>query len=412
MGVARTASPSARAMRQVGLFPVYADLGFFPKEWLDSYTRLGSPLGDHPDMRKVPGVDFSSGSIGPCSVERRRHGAGAALDRRRLQSLLHDGRRRDAGRPGVGSGRYALRNHKLKNLIAIVDRNGFQLDGKVDDVMNIEPLDEKWRAFGWEVHVVDGHDIAATTELLRRVKADSERQVPCCIIARTSKGKGVFLYGDRTRAGISAISILPMPMLPSLKSIPGRSDMNGPLSPQFLAVSRPQFGQSRSRPPVERTDRTGQGRAQCRRRLRLTCNIPTGSTALRRPIRIAISRLEFPSRTWSARQPALPPAASRRLSPPSRLSWRCCACEQIRMDVAYSAQPVRLDRPSHRYLARLLTAPRTTLRKTSPRPRSIADLTVVSPADGAQLEAAIAASADHDRPIYFRIGRGRDSCRL
>lgn len=81
--------------------------------------------------------------------------------------------------------------HKAKNLIAIVDRNGYQLDGKVDDVMNIEPLDEKWRAFGWEVHTVDGHNVAATTELLRRLRADDDRQVPCCVIAKTVKGKGV-----------------------------------------------------------------------------------------------------------------------------------------------------------------------------------------------------------------------------
>ena len=82
-------------------------------------------------------------------------------------------------------------HHKAANLIAIVDRNGFQLDGKVDDVIGIEPLDEKWRAFGWETHVVDGHDVSALTELLRRLKADDGRTQPACIIARTMKGKGV-----------------------------------------------------------------------------------------------------------------------------------------------------------------------------------------------------------------------------
>ncbi len=82
-------------------------------------------------------------------------------------------------------------NHKLSNVIAIVDRNGYQLDGKVDDIMAIEPLDEKWRAFGWEVHEVDGHDIVALTSILRRVKADKMREKPCCIIAKTVKGKGI-----------------------------------------------------------------------------------------------------------------------------------------------------------------------------------------------------------------------------
>jgi transketolase len=173
-----------------GLFPIYADLDFFPKEWLDDYTRLGSPLGDHPDMRKVPGVDFSSGSIGHALS----NGLGMVLAQRwtgedyKVFCMMGDGEMQEGQ---VWEAAICAAQHKAKNLIAIVDRNGYQLDGKVDDVMNIEPLDEKWRAFGWEVHVVDGHDVAATTELLRRVRADDERQVPCCIIAKTVKGKGV-----------------------------------------------------------------------------------------------------------------------------------------------------------------------------------------------------------------------------
>lgn len=174
----------------VGLFPIYADLDFFPKDWLDNYTRLGSPLGDHPDMRKVPGVDFSSGSIGHALS----NGLGMVLAQRwtgedyKVFCMIGDGEMQEGQ---VWEAAMSAAQHKARNLIAIIDRNGYQLDGKVDDVMNVEPLDEKWRAFGWEVHVVDGHDVAATTELLRRVRADDQRQVPCCIIARTVKGKGV-----------------------------------------------------------------------------------------------------------------------------------------------------------------------------------------------------------------------------
>jgi transketolase len=174
----------------VGLFPIYADLDFFPKEWLDSYTRLGSPLGDHPDMRKVPGVDFSSGSIGHALS----NALGMVLAQRwtgenyTVFCMMGDGEMQEGQ---VWEAAMGAAQHKARNLVAIIDRNGYQLDGKVDDVMNVEPLDEKWRAFGWEVHVVDGHDIVATTELLRRVKADADRQAPCCIIAKTSKGKGV-----------------------------------------------------------------------------------------------------------------------------------------------------------------------------------------------------------------------------
>ena len=72
-----------------------------------------------------------------------------------------------------------------------MDRNGYQLDGKVDDVMGIESLKDKWQSFGWQVHEVDGHDIRVLTELLRRLRAEESRGRPACVIANTVKGKGV-----------------------------------------------------------------------------------------------------------------------------------------------------------------------------------------------------------------------------
>lgn len=174
----------------VGLFPIYADLGFFPTEWLDDYTRLGSPLGDHPDMRKVPGVDFSSGSIGHALS----NATGMALAQRwtgkdyTVFCMMGDGEMQEGQ---VWEAALFAAQNRLGKLIAIVDRNGFQLDGRVDDVMGIEPLDEKWRAFGWEVYSVDGHDIAAVTELLRGLRADDTRTRPAMVIAQTIKGKGV-----------------------------------------------------------------------------------------------------------------------------------------------------------------------------------------------------------------------------
>lgn len=174
----------------VGLFPIYADLGFFPKSWLDDYTRLGSPLGDHPDMRKVPGVDFSSGSIGHALS----NAVGMALAQRwtgtdfTVFCMMGDGEMQEGQ---VWEAALSASSHKLGKLIAIIDRNGFQLDGRVEDLTSIEPLDEKWRAFGWEVHTVDGHDIAAVTELLRRLRADDTRSKPALVISKTIKGKGV-----------------------------------------------------------------------------------------------------------------------------------------------------------------------------------------------------------------------------
>ncbi|ACL60499.1 transketolase [Methylobacterium nodulans] len=174
----------------VGLFPILADLGYLPTEVLNGYTRLGNPLGDHPDMRKVPGIDFSSGSIGHALSA----GAGMAWGGRaagrdfNVFVMLGDGEMQEGQ---VWEAALFSAHHKLSKLIAIVDRNGFQLDGAVDEVMGVEPLDEKWRSFGWETHLVDGHDLMALTALLRRLRADDTRKTPVCVIARTLKGKGV-----------------------------------------------------------------------------------------------------------------------------------------------------------------------------------------------------------------------------
>jgi transketolase len=174
----------------VGLYPLLADWGFFPTEWLDSYTRLGSPLGDHPDMRKVPGADFSSGSIGHALSAGLGMAIAGRLQRRDFDvyCLLGDGEMQEGQ---VWSAAMAAAHHKVRNLVAIVDRNGYQLDGKSDEVMGVEPLADKWRSFGWEVHEVDGHDAAALALLLRRIKADLSRSLPVCVIAHTLKGKGV-----------------------------------------------------------------------------------------------------------------------------------------------------------------------------------------------------------------------------
>ncbi|MBY4803047.1 transketolase [Burkholderia cepacia] len=174
----------------VGLFPILADYGFIDRETLDGYTRLGNPLGDHPDMTKVPGIDFSSGSIGHALS----NGAGMAKAAQmagspfKVFTLLGDGEMQEGQ---VWEAALFAAHHRLSNLIAIVDRNGYQLDGKVDDVIGIESLAEKWRAFSWETHEVDGHDLTALVPLLRRVKADPVRSKPVCIIAKTVKGKGV-----------------------------------------------------------------------------------------------------------------------------------------------------------------------------------------------------------------------------
>jgi transketolase len=174
----------------VGLYPILADLGFLPLEELDGYTRLGSALGDHPDMRKVPGIDFSSGSIGHALSNGIGMALGCRLDRREYTVfvMLGDGEMQEGQ---VWEAALSAAHYQLANVIVIIDRNGYQLDGKVDDVLGIEPLGDKWRAFGWDVHEVDGHDVIALDTLLHRLKEDNERSSPVCVIANTVKGKGV-----------------------------------------------------------------------------------------------------------------------------------------------------------------------------------------------------------------------------
>ncbi len=174
----------------VGLFPILADHDFIPASLLNGYTRLGSPLGDHPDMTKVPGVDFSSGSIGHALSNGVGMAVGGRLNKQDFNVfvMLGDGEMQEGQ---VWEAALFAAHNKLSKLIAIVDRNGFQLDGKVDDVMGVESLKEKWAAFGWEVHEVDGHNLQDLTTLLRTLKADKQREKPASIIAKTVKGKGV-----------------------------------------------------------------------------------------------------------------------------------------------------------------------------------------------------------------------------
>lgn len=173
----------------VGQYPLLTDWGFLDKSVLDEYTRLGNPLGDHPDMTKVPGVDFSSGSLGHnLSV-----GLGMALGARYAREpfdvyvLLGDGEQAEGQ---VWEAAMAASLHGVTNLIAIVDRNQYSLDGRTDDINALEPLTDKWAAFGWNVCEVDGHDVVALCELLRSIK-NGEPTKPTVVIAHTVKGKGV-----------------------------------------------------------------------------------------------------------------------------------------------------------------------------------------------------------------------------
>lgn len=173
----------------IGLYPVLADLGFFDPSELDSYTRFGSSFGDHPDMKKVRGLDFSSGSLGHgLSV-----GVGLALAARMTGRdymtyvLLGDG---ELSEGQIWEAANSAGHFGLRNLVAIVDRNGLSIDGHTEEVMSVEPLEARFAAFGWEVQRIDGHDLDAIRNAFDALKRGGKGK-PQLIVADTIKGRGV-----------------------------------------------------------------------------------------------------------------------------------------------------------------------------------------------------------------------------
>lgn len=179
------------------LYPILADLGYFDRAELATFCRLGSRLGDHPDMKKVPGADFSSGSLGHgLSI-----GAGMALGARirgfdsRIVVLLGDG---ELNEGQVWEAVQLAAARRLSSLVAIVDVNRVCVDGATADVLDLEPLDERWRACGWHVERLDGHDLAALLAALHRVdeRRGQPGAPPTVLLADTVVGRGVdFIEG-------------------------------------------------------------------------------------------------------------------------------------------------------------------------------------------------------------------------
>ena len=168
------------------LYVVLADRGFFPKEQLETLCRYRSPFVGHP-TRKVPGIEMNTGALGhglPISVGLALAGKMDAATYR-VFTLLGDG---ELAEGSNWEAAMAAAHYQLDNLTAILDHNTLQITGHTRDVCNSEPIDAKFRAFGWEVRTVDGHDVAALTDVLARVP---ETGKPTCVIANTVKGRGV-----------------------------------------------------------------------------------------------------------------------------------------------------------------------------------------------------------------------------
>jgi transketolase len=175
------------------LYATLAERGFFPVEWLESYCANGSQLAGHVTHYGVPGVEMSTGSLG--------HGlslaCGMALagkrDRRphRVFALLSDG---ECDEGSTWEAVLFAPHHGLDNLVAIVDYNKIQSFGTVKEVLDLEPLADKWRAFGWSVREVDGHDHRQIHDILCGLPFGPGR--PSVVIAHTVKGKGVSFMED------------------------------------------------------------------------------------------------------------------------------------------------------------------------------------------------------------------------
>jgi len=169
-------------------YAALAEKGFFPKEDLLSLRKMGSKLQGHPDYKKVPGVEMSTGSLGQGFAVAGGMAAANKLDKNpgRIYALLGDGELQEGL---VWEAAMSAAQFKLDNFVAVVDWNGLQIDGDNDDVMTVKPIDEKFRSFGWNVLMIDGHDFKQITDAF--ASARQHKGKPTAIIAKTTKGKGV-----------------------------------------------------------------------------------------------------------------------------------------------------------------------------------------------------------------------------
>ena len=170
------------------LYSALANRGYFPVEDLKTFRNINSYLQGHPDMKHIPGVDMTTGSLGQGLSAANGMAISAKLDNKnyRVYCILGDGEIEEGQ---IWEAAMASNKYKLDNLCVIVDNNNLQIDGTIEEVMNSNPIDEKFKSFEFQIIKIDGHDIEEIKkafEVARNVKGK-----PTCIIAKTIKGKGV-----------------------------------------------------------------------------------------------------------------------------------------------------------------------------------------------------------------------------
>jgi transketolase len=168
-------------------YAVLAESGYFSIEKLWTLRQLGSILQGHPD-RRTPGVDVASGSLGQGLSVALGMSLAAKIDKKdyRVYCLMGDGEIQEGN---IWEAAMACAHYKCDNITAMLDYNGFQIDGKIKDIMGLEPLASKWQAFGWHAIEIDGHNISEILSAYQ--EAETIKGKPSIIIARTIKGKGV-----------------------------------------------------------------------------------------------------------------------------------------------------------------------------------------------------------------------------
>jgi transketolase len=178
------------------LYAALALSGYFEKTLLKTLRKLGSPLQGHPCSKILPGVEISTGSLGQGLSIANGIALGLRMDglNSRVYCLLGDGETQEGQ---VWEAAMTAAHYKLDNLCAFIDNNGLQIDGHCCDVMHIEPIVDKWAAFGWHVIDINGHDIGAILGALN--EAETVKGKPTMIVARTVKGKGVSLFEGKVQ---------------------------------------------------------------------------------------------------------------------------------------------------------------------------------------------------------------------
>jgi transketolase len=178
----------------IALASMFADLGLIAKEDLKTFNHTGSKLGMHLDSNKVKGLDTSTGSLGHGSALALGLALAARLDKKnhKVYLLLGDG---ECNEGSVWEAAMATAHFKTTNLITIVDRNHNMIDGNTEDVMALEPFADKWKAFGFDVKVINGHRFDEISEAIEY--AQNAKDKPVCIISDTVKGAGIsFMAGN------------------------------------------------------------------------------------------------------------------------------------------------------------------------------------------------------------------------